>query len=85
MYILYCSIPLHNGGVRRMRQLGSRQLRMKQPFFGLPLENSLYSFILLQIFLRDHYEVGTKKWEIQDQFEVKTFFFLEITMILGEK
>ena len=56
--------------VRRMRQLPWAPL-----FSGALLEKSTYSFISLQMFLRDHYEVGTKKWEIEDRFEVKTFFF----------
>ena len=31
------------------------------PFFwGAPIENSTYRFISLQMFFRDHYEVGTK-------------------------
>ena len=30
------------------------------PFFWVPLENSTYSFISLQMFIRDRYEVVTK-------------------------
>ena len=37
------------------------------------------------MFFRDYYGSRDEKWEIQDRFEVKTFFFLENTVILGAK
>ena len=56
--------------VRRMRQL-------PRP----PLENTAYSFIVLCMFFRDHYEVGTKSGKSIRSED----FFLEISMILVEK
>ena len=52
---------------------------------GPPLENSTYSFISLQMFFRDRYEVGTKSGKYKIDSRWRPFFFLEITMILGEK
>ena len=49
------------------------------------LENSINSFISLQMFFKRLLRSRDEKWEIQARFDVKTFYFLEIFMILGEK
>ena len=54
-------------------------------FLTTPLEDSTYSFISLQMAFRDHYEAGRKVGNARSIRGEGLFFFLEITVILGEK
>ena len=86
-----CNVPSHLIPCKQWWILGeaNESVASGSPFLGGPLENSTYSFILLQVFCRNYYEVGTKSGKYKLDSRLRLFFvflfFLEITMILREK
>ena len=59
--------------------------RVKQLPLGLPLfENIAYSFILLYIFFKDHYEIVTKSGKPQNEF-IGGLFFIRDHYEVGTK